>query len=185
MKIVHRLNEEAQNIIRAKAQCRQAQHWLFTRYAPKMLRLCHTYIRSRESAEEVLLDAFFKAFTKINQYANKGTFEGWIRKIVVRECLTFLRKNNKQQSYLSDLSESVAANKTPDGEADTIFQVVKQLPEHHRTVFLLYAVEGYSHKEIAAHLSIRENTSKSHLMRARKSIREQLKKIHAHGVKAL
>lgn len=187
LEIVHRNSEETKHISRAKAHCPQAQHWLFSRYAPKMLRLCHTYIGNRESAEEILLDAFFKAFTKIDQFTSKGAFEGWVRKIVIRECLTFLRRKNKEQSYLNDLPETFVTDKTnaAAGEADAIFQVIEQLPEHHRTVFLLHALEGYSHKEIARCLSISENTSKSRLLRARKSIQKRLKKIHAHGTTAL
>jgi RNA polymerase sigma-70 factor (ECF subfamily) len=121
-------------------------------------------------AEDVLVTAFMKVFDKIAQFKSEGSFEGWIRRIVVNEALTHLRRNRSM--YLeTDLEQ---ADREPDYsnlgdhlEAEDLLNMIREMPSGYRIVFNMYAIDGYSHKEIADHLGISENTSKSQLSRAR------------------
>ncbi len=122
------------------------------------------------NAEDVLVTAFNKILTKIDQYKGNGSFEGWIRRIVVNEALTYLRKNRSM--YVE--TELEAADREPNYqnisnqlEAEDLLSMIQELPTGYRIVFNLYAIDGFKHKEIAAQLNISENTSKSQLSRAR------------------
>lgn len=121
-------------------------------------------------AEDILVTAFMKVFDKIHQFKSEGSFEGWIRRIIVNEALTFLRRNRSM--YLE--TELGQADREPDYnalsdhlEAEDLLNMIQELPTGYRIVFNLYAIDGYSHKEIAEQLGISENTSKSQLSRAR------------------
>ncbi|QSE96025.1 RNA polymerase sigma factor [Fulvivirga lutea] len=156
---------------------RQAQHELYQKYAPKMHAICLRYVKDHSEAEDVTIQSFVKIFKKIDQFKGEGSFEGWIRRIVVNESLGFLRKNKSM--YLEVDIE--AADKEPDYnsldstlEAEDLLKLVQQLPVGYRTVFNLYAIEGYSHQEIAEELGISENTSKSQLSRARALLQKKL-----------
>ena len=128
-------------------------------------------------AEDILVTAFVKIFDKIQQFKSEGSFEGWIRRIVVNEALTFLRRNRSM--YLeTDLEQ---ADREPDYnalsdhlEAEDLLKMIQELPTGYRIVFNLYAIDGYSHKEIADQLGISENTSKSQLSRARTFLQKLL-----------
>lgn len=128
-------------------------------------------------AEDILVTAFVKVFDKIQQFKSEGSFEGWIRRIVVNEALTFLRRNRSM--YLeTDLEQ---ADREPDYnalsdhlEAEDLLKMIQELPTGYRIVFNLYAIDGYSHKEIAEQLGISENTSKSQLSRARTFLQKLL-----------
>lgn len=154
-----------------------AQRLVYERYAGKMLALCLRYIRDHSEAEEVMIGGFTKVFSKIDQFKGDGSFEGWIRKIMVNESLIYLRKNKSM--YLEvDIGE---ADREPDFqnletslEAEDLMKMIQELPVGYRTVFNLYAIEGFSHKEIAAQLGININTSKSQLSRARKILQKML-----------
>jgi RNA polymerase sigma-70 factor (ECF subfamily) len=128
-------------------------------------------------AEDVLITAFTKVFDKIQQFKNEGSFEGWIRRIVVNESLTYLRRHRSM--YLA--TELDNANREPDYttisnqlEAEDLLKMIQDLPTGYRIVFNLYAIDGYSHKEIAEKLGISENTSKSQLCRARTHLQRVL-----------
>ncbi len=132
--------------------------------------LCCRYVKSKMEAEDVLVMAFSKIFERIDQYKGEGSFEGWIRKVIVNESLSYLRKNKNM--YLE--TDIEAADREPDYaqlesqlEAEDLLKMIDSLPTGYRIVFNMYAIDGYSHKEIATHLSISENTSKSQLSRAR------------------
>jgi len=121
-------------------------------------------------AEDVLVMSFTKIFERIDQFKGEGSFEGWIRKVTVNESLSYLRKNKNM--YLE--TDIEAADREPDYsqlesqlEAEDLLKMIDALPTGYRIVFNMYAIDGYSHKEIAAHLDINENTSKSQLSRAR------------------
>lgn len=121
-------------------------------------------------AEDVLVTAFTKILDRIDQYKGEGSFEGWIRRVVVNEALTYLRRNRSM--YIE--TELKAADREPDYqhisdhlEAEDLMNMIQELPPGYRIVFNLYAIDGYSHKEIADQLNISENTSKSQLSRAR------------------
>jgi RNA polymerase sigma-70 factor (ECF subfamily) len=158
---------------------RQAQRDLYNRYSGTMLAVCSRYLSEKEAAEDVMIGAFMKVFTKIDQFKNEGSFEGWIRRIMVNEALTYIRKN-KQMYLQTDLEE---AYREPDYaildnhlHAEDLMKLIAQLPVGYRTVFNMYAIEGFSHKEIAEAMGISENTSKSQLSRARALLQKHLLK---------
>ncbi|ADB41646.1 RNA polymerase sigma factor [Spirosoma linguale] len=158
----------------------RAHKVIYERYAGKMLAVCTRYCANRADAEEVMLDGFMKVFEKIEQFREDGSFEGWIRRIMVTESLMFLRKAKQWRQEVS-LDEVIVE---PDYEwADTavnendLLRMVNQMPDGYRTVFNLYAIEGYSHAEIAEMLGISEGTSKSQLSRARLLLQTNLKKL--------
>ncbi|HEY4655780.1 MAG TPA: sigma-70 family RNA polymerase sigma factor [Cyclobacteriaceae bacterium] len=154
-----------------------AQRELYDLFSPKMYALCYRYVRNPAEAEDVLVCAFMKVFEKIDQYRGEGSFEGWIRRIVVNEALTVLRRNRNM--YLeTDLDEvrwgADAAQLLDHLEVQDLQEMISELPPGYRIVFNMYAIDGYSHKEIADHLGISENTSKSQLSRARSHLRKLL-----------
>ena len=147
-----------------------AQKLLYDTYSSKMYGLCYRYVKDSMEAEDVLVTAFMKVFDKIQQFKSEGSFEGWIRRIVVNEALTYLRRHRSM--YLE--TELEQADREPDYnalsdhlEAEDLLKMIQELPTGYRIVFNLYAIDGYSHKEIAEQLGISENTSKSQLSRAR------------------
>lgn len=145
--------------------------------AGKMLSLCCRYVKDRMQAEDVLVTSFTKVFEKIDQFKGDGSFEGWVRKIVVNESLSYLRKNKSM--YLE--TDLAAADREPDLnslsnqlEADDLMRLVTELPPGYRIVFNMFALDGFTHKEIADELGINENTSKSQLSRARSYLQARL-----------
>ncbi len=172
--------KETEWIEGCKRQDSRAQESLYTHYSGKMYALCCRYVPSRMEAEDVLVVAFTKVFERIDQFKGEGSFEGWLRRIVVNESLTYLRRNKNM--YLE--TEIEAVDKSPDFgqlenhlEADDLLRMVGELPAGYRMVFNLYAIDGYSHKEIAEQLEISENTSKSQLSRARVFLQKKLSDI--------
>lgn len=142
-----------------------------------MLGLCRRYIKDTNEAESVMITGFLKVFDKINQFSGQGSFEGWVRRIMVNESLLYLRKNKGMYIEVdieyADLEPNydLASSKL---QAEDLLKLVNSLPVGYRTVFNMYAIEGYSHQEIAAKLQISENTSKSQLSRARKMLQKQI-----------
>ena len=154
-----------------------AQKQLYEKYSAKMFGICLRYVKDYSEAEDVLVTAFMKVFDRLVQYKGQGSFEGWIRRVTINEALTFLRKNRNM--YLEVEIEKV--DKEPEFqklenelEVEDLLNMVKRLPEGYRTVFNLYAIEGYTHREIAKKLEINVNTSKSQLSRARKLLQKYL-----------
>jgi RNA polymerase sigma-70 factor (ECF subfamily) len=157
---------------------RTAQKLLYDTFSAKMYGLCCRYVKDSMEAEDILITAFTKIFEKIDQFKQEGSFEGWIRRIVVNEALTSLRK--KRSLYLeTDLEQADYdpnyKNLSDHLEAEDLLAIVNELPAGYRIVFNMYAIDGYSHKEIAEHLGISENTSKSQLSRARTYLQKILK----------
>ncbi len=156
----------------------RAQKALYDRYAPRMFGLCKRYLKTTEEAEDALLEGFFKVFTHLDQYDGSGNFEGWIRRIMVNQALMKIRKKHALKNAvepdhtLKDQTISVQQKL----EAEDILQLLNDLPEGYRTVFNLYVIEGYKHREIADLLGISINTSKSQLILARKKLRNLLEK---------
>lgn len=149
---------------------RTAQKRLYDTYSSKMYTICCRYIKDSMEAEDVLVTAFTKILQRIEQFKGEGSFEGWIRRVVVNEALTYLRKNRSM--YLE--TDLEAADREPDYqslsdhlEEEDLLKMIQELPSGYRIVFNLYAIDGYSHKEIADQLNITESTSKSQLSRAR------------------
>ncbi len=156
---------------------RSAQQQLFDLYSSKMYAICYRYVRHSMEAEDILVTAFTKVFERIEQFKGEGSFEGWIRRIMVNEALTFLRKSRTM--YLE--TELEQAEREPDYdrisdhlEAEDLMKMIQELPAGYRVVFNMYAIDGYSHKEIAEQLGISENTSKSQLSRARVYLQKML-----------
>ena len=171
---------EAELIEGCRQNERTAQKALYEQMAGKMFALCCRYVKDRLEAEDVLVTAFTKMFERIDQFKGEGSFEGWVRKIVVNEALSYLRKNKSM--YLT--TEIEAADREPDFnnmgnqlEAEDLLKLVAALPAGYRIVFNLYAIDGYTHKEIATQLGISENTSKSQLSRARSYLQNKLLEI--------
>lgn len=169
--------KESEWVEGCKRQDACAQRSLYEHFSGKMYALCCRYIPSKMEAEDVLVTAFTKLFERIDQYKGEGSFEGWVRRIVVNESLTYLRRNKNM--YLE--TEIEAVDRTPDYahldthlEAADLMRLVGDLPAGYRMVFNLYAIDGYSHKEIADQLGISENTSKSQLSRARALLQKKL-----------
>ncbi len=155
----------------------QAQKSLYDRYSSKLYSLCCRYIKEKMEAEDVLIIAFTKILDRIDQFKGEGSFEGWMKRIVVNESLTYLRRNKNM--YLE--MDIEAADREPDFEkldshlqAEDLIKMIEALPSGYRIVFNLYAIDGYSHKEIGEQLGISENTSKSQLSRARVALQKSL-----------
>lgn len=155
---------------------REAQHQLFELFAPKMLSVCRYYIKDVYKAEEAMLNGFFKVFTKLNTYKNDGSFEGWIRRIMVREAITFLRREHKIEFSVEDIevNHEYSNNIKTAMDVAQLQQLIDALPDGYKIVFIMYAIEGYKHHEIAEELNISVGTSKSQLFKARKLLQQQI-----------
>lgn len=154
-----------------------AQRGLYDRLAPKMLGVCLRYIRDKAEAEHIMIGGIVKVFEKLDQFKSEGSFEGWVRRIIVNDCLMYIRKN-RNMSLETDIE---TASNHPDLSVmedslsqEDLLKLIGELPIGYRTVFNLYAIEGFSHAEIAEQLNISENTSKSQLSRARKWLQSKL-----------
>jgi RNA polymerase sigma factor (sigma-70 family) len=157
---------------------RSAQKQLYEIYSSKMYGLCYRYVKDPMEAEDILVISFMKVFEKIEQFKSEGSFEGWIRRIVINEALTCLRK--QRSMYLEAELERVDYDPNYKSlsdhlEAEDLMHLINEMPTGYRIVFNMYAIDGYSHKEIADSLGISENTSKSQLSRARTYLQKALK----------
>jgi RNA polymerase sigma factor (sigma-70 family) len=166
-----------------RRQNRQAQKRLYEQYSSKFYALCCRYVKDKMEAEDVLITAFTKILDKIDQYTGEGNFEGWMRRVMVNEALSYLRRNKNM--YLETTIE--AANYEPDYnklenqlEAEDLMKLIETLPSGYKIVFNMYAIDGYSHKEIADQLGITESTSKSQLSRARTALQKSLIETEQH-----
>lgn len=158
----------------------KAQEVLYNRYANMMMRICLRYMKEEQEAEDVMIGGFVKIFNKISlfEFRGAGSLEGWMKRVMVNESLMALRKRKKELVGLEVIhSRSEEANILSSFSQEDIFKVVQNLPKGYRTVFNMYAIEGYTHKEIANKLNISENTSKSQLSKARSSLKKSLTKL--------
>lgn len=157
-----------------------AQKKLFEKYAPKMMYVCLRYMKETEPAEDALQEAFIKVFNSLPKYQYDGSFEGWIRRIAVNCCLDALRKNKQHLTdmRMDDVDYKLVSPElaSDDLEAEDLLKLIHGLPKGYQAVFNLFAIEGYSHKEIADLLSISEETSKSQYFRARAFLKKFLEK---------
>lgn len=147
----------------------KAQRRVYEKYSSKMLGVCYRYVHDEFESEEIMIEGFIKVFQKIESFKLEGSFEGWIRRIMVNESLMYLRSHKKahlEVSYDQILYEEPQPFST-DLEVNDVMKLIENLPLGYRTVFNLYAIEGYSHAEIGKQLGITESTSKSQLSRAR------------------
>lgn len=176
------MKNDLQHIIEAcQVEDPKGQKALYDMYSPLLFAVALRYMKSRESAEDVLIDSFYKIFTKINSFKHEGSFEGWMKRITVNEALMVLRKKNilNLSVELNSINDPVYNEEiTSSINYKELLQCLDQLPVGYRTVFNLYVVEGYKHREIAEKLGISINTSKSQLILAKKKMRELVKKKH-------
>lgn len=157
-----------------------AQRELYNRYSAKMLAVCYRYAHSREDAEDMLQEGFIKVFLQIHTFENRGAFEGWVRRIIVHTCINILKKNKKFNESV-DIIHATAVQVREESvpaivQAKQIVECIRLLPIGYRTVLNLYAVEGYTHREIAGMLDIEESTSRSQYTRAKTMLEDILVK---------
>lgn len=155
-----------------------AQRELYNQYSPKMLAVCYRYAHNREDAEDMLQEGFIKVFLQLRTFENRGSFEGWIRKIIVHTCINILKKNKKFNESV-DLIHASAIQIREDSvpavvQVKQIVECIRTLPIGYRTVLNLFAIEGYSHREIAQLLDIEESTSRSQFTRAKSMLEDLL-----------
>lgn len=155
-----------------KKQDRLAQKELFDRFSRKFLSICRSYISDLHYAEDCMLKGFVKVFKNIDSYKSEGSFEGWMRRIMVNECLDFL-KLNKSMVYLEETGiRETSVDFEDDLTGINAQDLLDQLSESYRTVFNLFVLEDYSHREISEMLGISETASKTQLLRAKNKLRE-------------
>ena len=158
---------------------RQAQELLYRQHADKMYNVCLTYARDEDEACDILQEGFIKVFRNLSSYEFTGSFEGWIRKIMVNTALSFFQKRKKENENLSiyqSYIEPSIDNLLDNLNAEELIKLVSQLPTKAGMVLKLFAIEGYEHKEIAELMAISEGTSKSQLNRARFLLKEAIAK---------
>ena len=173
--VLNRKSKEEILVERLKKNDALAQKELYQQSSKKMLSVCRSYIEDMHYAEDCMINGFCKVFNHIQKFQNKGSFEGWVRRIMVNECLTFLR-SNKTLIYVDD--NRIADYDEVDDEVDNewldfnVQEVLDQLSEPYRLVFNLHILEDYSHQEIAEMLNISVSTSKTQLFRAKAKLKE-------------
>lgn len=148
-----------------------AQRELYNKYSPKMLAVCYRFAHNREDAEDMLQEGFIKVFLQMHSFENRGSFEGWIRRIIVHTCINILKKNKKFNESV-DIIHATGVQIREESvpaiiQAKQVVECIRMLPIGYRTVLNLYAIEGYSHREIANILGIEESTSRSQYTRAK------------------
>src|SRR3982751_1345986 len=155
-----------------------AQRELYNRFSPKMLAVCYRFAHNREDAEDMLQESFIKVFSQIHTFQNKGAFEGWIRRIIVHTCINHLKKNKKFNESV-DIIHATGVQVREESvpaiiQAKQVVECIRLLPIGYRTVLNLYAVEGYTHREISGMLDIEESTSRSQYTRAKAMLEDIL-----------
>ena len=155
-----------------------AQKELYQKYSAKMLVVCYRYGHNREDAEDMLQEGFIKVFTQIHTFENRGVLEGWIRRIIVHTCINHLKKNkrfNESVDLIHANSMQVREESIPSIiQAKEVVECIRMLPIGYRTVLNLYAIEGFSHREISVMLDIEESTSRSQYTRAKAMLEDIL-----------
>ncbi|GAA4358086.1 RNA polymerase sigma factor [Hymenobacter saemangeumensis] len=160
----------------------RAQRQLYDQLAGLMLTVCRRYLKRREDAEEALLMGFAKMFKALPNYRFEGSFEGWVRRIMVNESLMLLRQKESMLVSMEDFAQpenlaTTAATADTQLQAEDLMSLLADLPTGYRTVFNLYALEGFGHQEIAEMLGISEGTSKSQLSKARAMLQRRLSQV--------
>ncbi|WP_029904253.1 RNA polymerase sigma factor [Prevotella sp. 10(H)] len=171
------------------AGCKRGESWarkqLYELHAPVMMGICMRYTNDRETAKDILQDGFIKVFTKIDTYAETGSLGGWMRRVFVTTALEHLRRNDALKMSVNiddynDAMENTGVSALDHISADELMACIAQLPDGYRTVFNLFAIEGYTHAEIAEMLNIKESTSRSQFIRARKVLQKSVESLLMH-----
>jgi RNA polymerase sigma-70 factor (ECF subfamily) len=162
----------------------RAHHLLYRKYATGMMGICMRYAKNRTEAQDILQDGFIKVFSNLKSFRFEGSFEGWIKRIMINTAVNHYRENLKHDIYSTidefeettgfqeHLKESQESNYTPSQEE--LLNMINELPNGYRIVFNLFAIEGFNHKEIAQMLNITENTSKTQLFKARRHLKNKI-----------
>ena len=157
---------------------RQAQRQLYDTYSRRFMAICLRYLKDQEQAEDVMIQSFMKIFEKLSQFQGKGSFEGWMKRIVVTQALMAIRNNRSLSLSVSledaEKMQEPVAEDLNQLEVAELMELIQSLPLGYRTVFNLFAIEGYTHQEIGELLGITESTSKSQLNRARSVLKEKI-----------
>jgi len=175
-------NDDQELIAACQAGKSWAQKKIYELNASVMMSVCFRYVNDRETARDLLQEGFIKVFTKADTYSGSGSFAGWIRRIFITTALEYLRQNDvlKQSESIDNYEysiENVDISILEKISADDLMKCIAELPNGYRTVFNLYAIEGYSHTEVANMLTISENTSRSQFMRARKLLQQKVQSL--------
>lgn len=160
----------------------KAQRYFYDKYAARMLAVCVRYLTDQMEAEDVMIEGFMKVFERIDQFKGEGSFEGWVRRLITNEALMRLRSRRHIEVDIDAPEVQYQTNfdwADTGLETDDLFLLIGKLPTGYRTIFNLYAIEGYSHAEIAEQLGISESTSKSQLHRARGLLQQMLKEMES------
>jgi len=177
-------SEEKTLIAGCKKNDPLARKQLYEFYAPAMLGICFRYTNDREKAKDVLHEGFIKVFTKINTYSEEGSLVGWMRRIFVTTALEFLRESNSLQFMdivkYEDTIETVEISAIEKLSAEDILKCISELPKGCRLIFNMFALEGYSHGEIAKMLNIKEGTSRSQFAHAKQLLQEKVQRLYTH-----
>lgn len=178
MKVINLQQEERELIELAVENNRHAQHQIYSKFSPKMLSVCRQYIKDLHQAEDVMITAFMKVFTNLKNFEHKGNFEGWIRRIMINECISYIRVHKKvtfieDENYMEERHNNIESQFS----VEDIQFLIDNLPDGYKMVFNLYCIEGFKHQEIAAMLGINEGTSKSQLYHARKMLQNTITKL--------
>ncbi|MDP4265985.1 MAG: sigma-70 family RNA polymerase sigma factor [Bacteroidota bacterium] len=160
----------------------EAQFKLYKHYASKMYGICLRFAKISNEGDDILQEAFIKVFENLKNFRNEGSFEGWIKRIVVNTAINYVKKNAIY--YQDENIDNIGEIEIEENEAvsnisqNELINLIQQLPDGKRIVFNLYEIEGYSHKQIAETLNISENTSKSQLAKAKIILRDKIEKIN-------
>ena len=177
----HFLMTEKELIDNCRKNNPQAQRALYDLYARKMMAVCMRYGRDYDTAQDLMQEGFINVFTAIDSYTGNGSFEGWVRKIFINTALEYLRRNDILRETV-DIDDNEPLQEIDDStveqmSADELMELIAELPAGFRTVFNLFVVEGYNHKEIGTMLGITESTSRSQLTRAKKWLQKRLNEL--------
>jgi len=168
-----------QDVLKACIAGRRAsQDLLYHHFAPRMFGICLRYAHDHPTAEDLLQEGFIKVFNKLDMYRYEGSFEGWMKRIFINTAIEHYRKASNRKFFVEiENAEDLSLNNSAldDLVASDLMKIVQKLPNGYRTVFNLYAIEGYNHKEISKMLGISEGTSKSQLARARATLKTKIK----------
>ncbi|WP_367271466.1 RNA polymerase sigma factor [Nonlabens sp.] len=187
--MIHLYTNEKKLIQNAAKGDRKSQKHLFDKHAPKMLSVCRQYISPVEIAEEIMLNGFFKIFTKLDRFSYQGSFEGWVRRIMTRECIDHLRKKDVFKFKDEIDEEKIGCDEdVQEDEADLPLHLIQEcidnLPNGYKSVFVMLTIDGMKHREIARFLNISENTSKTQYRKARLMLQEQVQQIRKQHYEA-
>jgi RNA polymerase sigma-70 factor (ECF subfamily) len=179
------MQKEAEIIQGCINKVKQYEDILYAHFAPITYAICLRYASNSDDAKDIFQEAFVKVYTQIQNYSKQGSFEGWVKRIFINTAIDYCRKN-KSNLFTPLQQKQELPNEENEGDIqidipkEKLLQLIRDLPDGYRLVFNLYAIEKYSHKQIAETLNIEEGTSKSQLFKARKMLQKEIIKLQQH-----